>query len=66
MSYQPWLPRCAICNKAVDLTESKTDEQGQAVHEACYVSMLTSTYKPFAVRALHRAIRSFVSGRASL
>jgi hypothetical protein len=39
MSYIGFLPHCAICKQAVNLTESKTDEYGQAVHEDCYVSM---------------------------
>lgn len=34
--------RCAICNQLVDLTSSKADEHGQAVHEDCYVSILVS------------------------
>jgi|KBSMisStaDraftv2_1062788.scaffolds.fasta_scaffold1871399_2 hypothetical protein len=34
MSYEP---RCTICREPVNLTESKTDENGQAVHENCYV-----------------------------
>jgi hypothetical protein len=42
MSYKGWLPRCAICTRAVNLTESKADEYGQAVHEDCYVSKLVS------------------------
>jgi hypothetical protein len=40
MSYKGWLPRCPICQQSVNLTESKADENGQAVHENCYVSML--------------------------
>jgi hypothetical protein len=40
MSYGGWLPRCAICKQSVNLTESKADEYGRAVHENCYVSML--------------------------
>ncbi len=66
MHHQGWLPRCVICMKFVDLTESKTDEHGQAVHEDCYVSMLLSTYKPFTVRVFERAIGSFLSGDAAL
>ena len=42
MSYKSVLSRCVICNQAVNLIESKTDEYGQAVHEDCYVSMLVS------------------------
>jgi hypothetical protein len=31
------LPSCCICNDAVPLETSNTDEYGQAVHEECYV-----------------------------
>jgi hypothetical protein len=41
MPYEGWLPRCAICKQSVDLNEGKTDECGRAVHEDCYVSLLT-------------------------
>ena len=41
MSYETD-PHCVICEQAVDLTESKADEYGQAVHEDCYVSRLVS------------------------
>jgi hypothetical protein len=34
MSYEP---QCAICERPVNLQESKTDEHGHAVHENCYV-----------------------------
>jgi hypothetical protein len=40
MSYEGWLPRCAICKQSVNLSESKADEYGRAVHQNCYVSML--------------------------
>jgi len=40
MSHKGWLPRCAICKQSVNLTENKADENGQAVHENCYVLML--------------------------
>ena len=42
MSYEAWRPRCSICQQSVNLTESKADEYGRAVHENCYVSMLVS------------------------
>ena len=35
-----WRPGCAICKESVTLEESKTDENGQAIHEDCYVSRL--------------------------
>lgn len=28
---------CSICNKPVDLTIAKTDDNGKAVHAQCYV-----------------------------
>jgi hypothetical protein len=28
---------CSICNKPVDLTTAKTNDQGDAVHEECCV-----------------------------
>lgn len=34
-------PECSICKESVPLEESKVDEHGKAVHEECYVSMLT-------------------------
>ncbi len=35
-------PICAICHKPVKLETSKTNELGQAVHEACYLLMVSS------------------------
>ena len=40
--YVGWVPRCAICRKSVDLSVSKTNENGRAVHENCYVWRLLS------------------------
>jgi hypothetical protein len=52
MSYEAWRPHCAICQQSVDLTESKADEYGRAVHENCYVSMLVSKKpRPFTLRS---------------
>lgn len=31
------LPRCLLCGKPVPLDTSKTDENGKAIHEECYV-----------------------------
>jgi len=31
---------CAICNKPVPIETSQTDEDGQAVHEHCYLEKL--------------------------
>jgi hypothetical protein len=42
----PWSPECAICKKSVKLEESKADENGQAIHEECYVSSVTGKKPP--------------------
>jgi hypothetical protein len=34
------LPNCGICNEPVELETAKTDEDGNAVHEDCYVRMM--------------------------
>ena len=34
------IPLCWICGKRVDLATCKTDEYGEAVHEACYTTRL--------------------------
>jgi hypothetical protein len=36
------LPFCPICNEPVRLENSKTDGNGKAVHEECYLWSLTS------------------------
>lgn len=36
------LPICAICNAAVALETAKTDEDGAAIHEPCYVLKMKS------------------------
>jgi hypothetical protein len=33
-------PICPICRKAVPLNSAKTDEDGNAIHEACYLVKL--------------------------
>jgi hypothetical protein len=37
------LPICAICNAAVPLETAKTDEDGAAIHEPCYVLKMKSS-----------------------
>jgi hypothetical protein len=32
---------CAICNNPIPLEDSKVSEDGQPIHEECYVAMLT-------------------------
>ncbi len=45
---------CTICHQPVELETSKTDECGHAIHEECYVQILTrkppSGYKPESAR----------------
>jgi hypothetical protein len=31
------LPMCSVCNEPVELRIAKTDEDGKAIHEECYV-----------------------------
>jgi hypothetical protein len=38
-------PVCSICNKPIVLETSKTDENGKAVHEDCYIKRLASGKK---------------------
>jgi hypothetical protein len=33
-------PKCSICNEPVELETAKTDQDGKAVHEECYVSRI--------------------------
>lgn len=40
-----YFPDCSICDKPVDLTTAKTDDDGQAVHEKCYVVKLGLNWK---------------------
>lgn len=44
MLYTPMAsyPICALCREHVELEIATTDERGQAVHEECYASHLTS------------------------
>ena len=32
--------KCAICNKPVAIETAKTDDDGQAVHEECYLQRI--------------------------
>ena len=34
------VPVCPICNQPVWLNEAKTDEEGRAIHEGCYVAKI--------------------------
>jgi len=35
--------RCVVCGNPVELEECKTDEDGDAVHAACYVAKIGAT-----------------------
>jgi hypothetical protein len=64
MSYQLWNPLCAICRESVDLTVSKADEGGRAVHEECYVPMLltkknTSRFS-VRIRPMHNLLQAML------
>ena len=37
MNKAPATPSCAICGKPVSLESAKADEDGDTVHEQCYV-----------------------------
>jgi hypothetical protein len=34
-------PICPFCNEAVDLETTKTNEDGKAVHEECYIKSIS-------------------------
>jgi hypothetical protein len=38
--FPPRAPICSICHKPVPLNDAKTDEDGSAIHEACYLVKL--------------------------
>jgi hypothetical protein len=38
----PEQPLCSICNEPVNLRTAKSDENGRAVHEECYIQKITS------------------------
>jgi hypothetical protein len=40
------LPLCSICDKPVQLENSKTDEDGKAIHEECYILKLKQNHAP--------------------
>lgn len=37
---KPTLPVCTVCEKEVPLETARADEQGRAIHEACYLLRL--------------------------
>jgi len=38
-----WQPSCRLCRKPVPLETSNTDQEGKAVHQECYVAVLSRT-----------------------
>jgi hypothetical protein len=34
---KPQFPVCSLCNEPVEVETAKTDENGRAIHEECYV-----------------------------
>jgi hypothetical protein len=40
------LPRCSVCNEPVELRIAKTDEDGKAIHEECYVLRMQMKGRP--------------------
>lgn len=36
---------CSICGKEVSLLDCKTDEQGRAVHERCYIARISAKWE---------------------
>jgi hypothetical protein len=39
-------PLCSLCNEPVDLTTAKVDEDGNAIHEECYVLRMQKKEPP--------------------
>jgi uncharacterized protein YlaI len=42
-------PVCPMCNEAVEIKTAKTDHDGKAIHEECYVRSLEAKKKLFLV-----------------
>jgi hypothetical protein len=40
MSLRGRFPICPICNEPVEINTAKTDENGKAVHEDCYLKAI--------------------------
>lgn len=38
---KPRFPMCPLCDEPVELETTKTDEDGQTIHEECYVLKLS-------------------------
>jgi hypothetical protein len=53
------VPLCSICHLPVPVNEAKTDEDGDAVHEDCYLIKLGVTTKP--VRRLAKIPSEFLN-----
>jgi len=53
------VPLCSICHLPVPINEAKTDEDGDAVHEDCYLIKLGVTTKP--LRSLAKVPNEFLN-----
>jgi hypothetical protein len=53
------LPACALCNEPVQLETSKTDEDGKAIHEECYVRKLRSERPKMPTTLMPATLRLF-------
>jgi hypothetical protein len=42
-SKTPPFPVCPLCNEAAEINTAKTDDEGRAVHEECYVRNLAQS-----------------------
>jgi hypothetical protein len=40
MPFHPLFPLCSVCNKRVEFTNARINENGLAFHEDCYVKTL--------------------------
>jgi hypothetical protein len=43
---QSRFPRCSLCDEPLDLRTAKTDADGNAIHEECYVLSLNGAMFP--------------------
>lgn len=39
-------PVCPVCKDSVELTTARANEDGQALHDDCYIGILKSTVRP--------------------
>ncbi len=56
-------PICSICHEPVRLNDAKTDEDGSAIHENCYLIKLGMTKSPIGSRTLESSENLFAKRR---